>query len=106
MIFVVSYDLSKTLLRPLAPFFEELQRSDVGREWWHFLTNTWLIQTPETPQQLFERLQPHLNQSDRLLIMRVEPDYSGSLPRDAWQWIQEHASGGQFSQPLSGAGVR
>lgn len=106
MIYVVSYDLTTSLFRPVTAFVEELQRTDQGRTWWHFLTNTWLIQTPETAQELFGRLQPHLKDSDRLLIMRVEPDYSGFLPQEAWQWIQERANSGQFVHPLSAIGVR
>lgn len=96
MIYVVSYDLAPNIFRNVTPFHQELERTDEGRTWWHFLTNTWLIATWETQQQVFERLQPHVKPNDRLLIMGVTPDYSGFLPQEAWQWIQQQHAGGGF----------
>ena len=99
MIYNVSYDLQTTLFRNVTPFLQELQRTDGGRTWWHFLTNTWLLSTPETAQQLFERLQPHLQAGDRLLILGATSEHSGFLPPEAWQWIQERTVTGEFTLP-------
>ena len=96
MIFVVSYDLSPGILRDVTPFLQELQNTESGRTWWHFLTNTWLIATDETAQQLFARLQAHLKPDDRVLVMGVTQEHSGWLPQEAWKWIQEQASAGAF----------
>ena len=96
MIYVVSYDLAPNLFRNVTPFLQELESTEHGRTWWHFLINTWLISTPETAQQLFARFQPHLLQgSDRLLIIEVGTTYSGFLPSEAWQWIQERVLASQ-----------
>ena len=87
-VYVVSYDLSGTGGQIVGLSYE-LTRTDGARDWWHFLTGTWLIATPETPGQLWERLRPHVRERDRLLIVRAGPDYAGSLPDHAWGWMRE-----------------
>lgn len=86
MVYLVSYDLKPTLLRDIKPLYEELQHSAA---WWHYLDRTWLIETPETESELYQRLKRHLRSTDLLLIMQVRPPYSGQLPVDAWEWIEK-----------------
>ena len=82
-VYCVSYDL-KSPGRNYQPLFEALRQS--GR-WWHYLQSTWLIQTAETPAQLWSRLAPHITQQDFLLIIEVRNNVQGWLPKDAWDWI-------------------
>lgn len=59
-------------------------------KWWHFLESTWLVATNETSQQIWARLQPHLDQNDFVLIIEVKNDKFGWLPKQAWDWIDEN----------------
>ena len=99
MIYSVSYDLSKrprTVTKrpqPLNAFYDELQAS---RNWWHYLDRTWLLSTTESANELNERLRRHLVDDDMLLIMKVEADYAGWLPQDAWDWLEERRLAGEF----------
>jgi len=58
--------------------------------WWHFIDRSWLVDTHLNADEIMERLKPNLYASDRLLIVRVAPDFSGYLPEEAWTWIREH----------------
>lgn len=82
-VFLISYDL-KTPLRNYNPLFEEIKKST---KWWHFLDSTWLIQTSESPDDIWKRLASHVTNTDRLLIIEVRDRCQGWLPKEAWDWI-------------------
>jgi hypothetical protein len=84
--YCISYDL-KTSNRNYADLFDALKKSP---KWWHFLESTWLIQTAETPNQIWERLAPHIDRKDFLLIIEVKDNVQGWLPKDAWNWIHSN----------------
>ena len=82
----VSYDLRRAG-QDYAGLIEELKKSP---SWWHHLGSTWLIATTETALQLWNRVAPHLDKNDSMLIIEVGDDYSGWFPQEAWDWIKEH----------------
>ena len=83
MILLVTYDL-KTPGRNYTPFYEALKAQG---QWWHYLTSTWLLDTKNGPQGVYDALGPHLSQLDRILVIRVSNLHQGYLPKDAWDWI-------------------
>ena len=85
-VYVVSYDLRKPG-KDYKGLSEELQRSP---RWWHYLESTWLIATSENAGELYNRLVPHLDQGDNILVIQAGSDRQGWLPRDAWNWIQQN----------------
>lgn len=85
-IYCVSYDLNQAG-QNYSGLYEELKKSP---NWWHYLDSTWLIYTNETAFQLFGRLQSKIDNNDRVLIIRVTPDYSGWLTQEAWDWIRSN----------------
>ena len=93
MIYIVSYELVPKFLRNIDSFLRELQQSS---SWAHYITNTWLISTPETIEQLNTRLRKYLIDQDLLLIMKVEGEYAGWMPEEAWDWIQERINLGEL----------
>jgi hypothetical protein len=66
------------------PLLEAIKQSP---KWWHFLQSTWLIQTTETPNQIWERLRPFIDTNDFLMIIEVRDNAQGWLPKEAWDWI-------------------
>ena len=59
--------------------------------WWHHLESTWFIVTDETPDELFERLRPHLGANDKLLILTVQSaPLQGWLNQRAWTWLDNN----------------
>ncbi len=85
-VYVVSYDLRKPG-RDYTGLSEELQRSP---SWWHYLDSTWLIVTSESAGKLYNRLAPHLDEGDSILVVQAGSDRQGWLPKDAWDWIQQN----------------
>ena len=88
MIYVVSYLLNPK--RDASQLLTEIQRPPVG--WCHYLDDTWLITTSETAQDIYNRLSKYLVNTDRILIVEMKPNarYFGFLPKDAWDWIEQH----------------
>jgi len=84
MILIVTYDLNGPL--NYAPFYQTLM--GLG-PWWHHITSTWLVSTYRTPEQVFEAIRPYILDTDRILIAELGPRYTGWLPKEAWQWIED-----------------
>jgi len=96
MIYVVSYDLPRGLFgRSPQPLYNELATS---RGWCHYLEKTWLISTNESIQELYQRLSPYLNDTDKILITELTRIYYGILPNEAWEWIEERIQNGEIER--------
>jgi hypothetical protein len=87
-VYMVSYDLRKPG-QDYAGIYDALQSFP---SWWHYLDTTWLIVSDLDPAGIFERLAPHLDQNDSLIVMEVVNRKAGWLPQKAWEWIDEHGS--------------
>src|SRR5260370_12564296 len=59
--------------------------------WCHFFDKTWLIQTNQTADDIYNQLASFINNDERLLILEVKPGamYQGWLPQEAWDWIRQ-----------------
>jgi hypothetical protein len=88
MILVVTYDLKG----PTGSYDGLYNALKQQGSWAHYITDTWLISTDKTPQQLFDALLPHLNTKakDYILITTLGAHW-GWLPKDAWEWIKSHS---------------
>jgi hypothetical protein len=49
--------------------------------------STWLVDTSLDAQGIWDRLAPHVDKSDFVLVIGVTREYQGWLPKDAWEWI-------------------
>ena len=78
-----------SLLNNRSGLYDELKKFSA---WWHYLESTWLIKTEATPNQILEKLQPHLVKDDLILIIEVTTNYQGLLPQEAWDWIHKNIS--------------
>ena len=85
MILLVTYDLK----RPRASYLDLFDTLKARESWCHYLSSTWLVATHESPKELLSALKPHVFEGDRMLVVAFD-DYSGLLPRKAWNWIKNH----------------
>ena len=67
MVYVVSYDLRK----PGKDYIGLTEQLQASPGWWHYLASTWLISTSESATQLYNRLVPHLDKDDSILIIEA-----------------------------------
>ncbi len=84
--YCVSYDL-KAPNRDYTGLYESLKAT---QRWWHYLESTWILLTDETPDQIWARLQSHVDANDRLVIIEVRDNCQGWLTKDAWDWIHSY----------------
>lgn len=89
MIFAVNYDL-KAPGRNYSGLYEAIKSCG---DWWHYLGSTWLLDTRLGADGIWNRLQPHLDANDFVLVIGVTAASQGWLPRDAWKWIAERVGG-------------
>lgn len=83
---MVTYDL-KQPIGSYTGLFGVLKSKD---SWWHYLSTTWLVATEDTPSALQDELVKHIFKGDRVLIVAFRSEYSGWLPKKAWEWIATH----------------
>lgn len=85
MIYAISYDLNTP-----GQNYDGLHSAikNCG-PWWHYLKSTWLVDTNLRADQVWNRLSSHCDKNDLILIVGITQDYSGWLPKDAWDWINQ-----------------
>lgn len=82
-VLLVCYDLGKPN-RDYTGLYQILKKAT---SWWHYLESCWLLKTELSPSQWFDKLKPHIDDNDSLLIIEVRKNYKGWLPKKAWDWI-------------------
>lgn len=85
-VYAVVYQLSP--IRNITGILEELQSFPL---WSHYINNYWLVVTPLTAQQIYEKLLPHLKDTDWVFVTEItsETQRYGNLPTAMWDWITE-----------------
>jgi hypothetical protein len=84
MIYAINYDL-KQPGQDYSGLYEAIKSCGA---WWHYLGSTWLVDTGLDAAAIWNRLYSHTDRNDSVLVIGVTRDYSGWLPKDAWEWIK------------------
>lgn len=56
--------------------------------YWHNTTSSWLVQTALSPKQVYDKIRPHIDGDDELVVFRLEGDYHGQLQPDDLKWLE------------------
>jgi hypothetical protein len=88
VIYAINYDLKRPGQNYDA-LYEAIKSCGV---WWHYFGSTWLVDTSLNAKGIWDRLAPHIDKNDFVLIIGVTRDYHGSLPKDAWEWLNSRAA--------------
>jgi len=83
MVLLISYDLNRPG-QNYTSLHEEIKKAET---WWHHLESVWIIETDLTPQQWYNRLAPHIDRSDNLIVFEIGRNYFGWAPQEAWDWL-------------------
>lgn len=51
-----------------------------------------MVASQSSALTITEKLKPHIDSNDRLLIIKVTNEYSGWLTQEAWDWIKTHVT--------------
>jgi len=82
---LITYDLNRPG-KDYTKLYEEIK--NLGT-WWHYLDSVWVVDTTLSPQQVWARLTPAIDQNDSVFVVRIKNDqrYSGWLKQEAWDWL-------------------
>ena len=83
MIYLISYDLRKP-----GQDYKDLHNAIKSYgNWAKPLESVWLIDTNQRAAQIYDRLRPHIDDNDYLLVIETGRDRQGWLSKDIWNWL-------------------
>lgn len=88
MIYAINYDLK----RPGQNYETLYEAIKSCGTWGHFLGSTWLVDTSLNAKGIWDRLAPHVDKNDYVLVIGVTRDYEGWLPKEAWEWLNSRVT--------------
>ena len=83
MVYLISYDLR----RPGQDYKTLHDAIKAYGNWAKPLESLWLIDTAQSAQQIYDRLRPHMDDNDSLLITSIGRDRQGWLSQEIWNWL-------------------
>jgi len=83
---LIAYAL-RTPLKNYSGFYNAIKTNSA--HWWHFLNSMFIVSTYHDANEFAQFLYPHMNKSDSLLVIRIQPEFQGWLPKDAWDWFED-----------------
>lgn len=66
MLTAICYDLNRPG-QNYAGLIDAIKK--LSSNWWHCLDSTWLVRTSLTTEQVRDKLSPHMDKNDELLVM-------------------------------------
>lgn len=85
---LIGYDLNKAG-KNYEGLIEEIKKAST---WWHHLDSTWLVKSDESAKEVRDRLKPHLDADDELLVVNITGDVAawvGFSDRGS-KWLKEN----------------
>lgn len=65
-------------------------KEDCAGAWCSYWKSAFLITSTLTPSGMIDKLKPHLDGNDKVLIIEVVDNKSGWLTQKQWDWINEN----------------
>ena len=89
MVYMITYDLNAPG-KDYNGLYEAIKAASDGT-WCHFWESSWLIRTgPISANGVFEKLKPHLDDNDRVLVVEVKNNKQGWLEAEHWDYINNN----------------
>lgn len=84
--YMITYDLNSTGQN----YNEVIQAiKDSSSYWCTCWKSSYLIKSNLTPNQITDRVKPHLDSNDRFIVIELNPNYQGWLTDEQWKYINE-----------------
>ena len=92
MVYMVTYDLNKQGQK-YDEVIDAIKNASTG-VWCTFWKSSYLIKSNlTTANAVFEKIQPHLDPNDRLLVIEVKNNKQGWLSEENWDYINKSIFG-------------
>lgn len=85
-VYMINYDLYKAG-QDYTDLIKEIKKSP---DYINYLISGWLIATPETTDQIFNRLGKWLDSNDNILINELTSVHQGWLKKIVWNWLKKY----------------
>lgn len=85
--YMITYDLNSTGQK-----YEEVKKAikDLSTAWCSYWKSSYLIKSNLTSQEITDKIIPHLDSNDRLIVNEVINNYQGWLSEKQWTYIREN----------------
>ncbi|BCK62648.1 hypothetical protein KAM338_42920 [Aeromonas caviae] len=81
-VLLVTYDLNKP-----GKDYNDLLKTIKSYAWARLSESSYAIKTDQSPQQVFDKLKPFLDQNDNLYVINLKKPYAGFGPKDVNEWL-------------------
>ncbi|RJQ36701.1 hypothetical protein C4552_02295 [Candidatus Parcubacteria bacterium] len=86
MIHIISYTLHSPG-RDYSSLHEAIR--SLSGSWWHHTTSVWLVDTSLSAQQIYDRLAPHLDRNDELIVFGLTREWWGRIDdQEGLTWLR------------------
>lgn len=82
---LITYDLNKP-----GKDYGDVLKTIKEYPWARLSESCYAIKTEQTPQQVFDRLKPFLDQNDNLYVINLKRPYAGFGPKDVNDWLDSN----------------
>ena len=86
-VYMITYDLNKAG-QNYDKVIEAIKDASCGI-WCTYWKSSYLIKSSLSVQQVSDKITPHLDSNDRLLVIEVKKNYQGWLEESQWKYINE-----------------
>jgi hypothetical protein len=88
--YLIGYDLNRPGQK-YSELFDAIK--EIANGWWHHLDSTWLIKTNLSAVEIRDKLSPHIDSGDELLVARLVGEWATYGFNDsASTWLKDHMS--------------
>ena len=84
--YLITYEIDEKATNNYQSLFDEIKTI---KPWWHYLSNTWIVISPNNATEIYNKLKPHLDSNINIFIVEIGKDRQGWLPKKAWDWIKK-----------------
>lgn len=84
-IYLISYDLRKPG-QNYTPLYDAIK---AYRDWQHPMESLWAVYTDKDANAISDDLREHIDENDCLLVVAMDSEYQGWLPKSFWTWVNE-----------------
>ncbi len=84
-VLLITYDLNKP-----GKDYDDLLKAIRNYSWARLSESSYAIKTEQTPQQVFDKLRPYLDQNDNIYIINLKKPYAGFGPKDVNEWLDNN----------------
>lgn len=90
-VYMITYDLNSAGQK-YDEVIKAIKDSSTG-VWCTYWKSSYLIKSHLTVNQVSDKITPHLDSNDRLIVIEVKNNYQGWLAEDDWKYIRESIFG-------------